>query len=164
MKYKSTKNSYFLDTRSQFFFIFLVKISFCMIIIEIMKKNVTSEIYTLGTQFYYRMKLFWSSCFAEKISMIPAPVQKLRVFFRRKSELFGRFRPFLVQGFIQRIYKSENISLTNIVFVFISPESYSASNSDIKSFIIQLYYSLKITEMSSKPNQVLEVCHNYLYN
>ena len=39
MKYKYTKNSYFLDTRSQFFFIFLVKISFCMIIIEIMKKK-----------------------------------------------------------------------------------------------------------------------------
>ena len=90
MKNKSTKNSYFLD-------IYLVKIAFCMIIIEIMKK--TSEIYTLGTQFYYRMKLFWSSCFDKKISMIGAPVQKLR-FFRRKIEQFGRFQPFLVYGFI----------------------------------------------------------------
>ena len=67
-----------------------------MIIIEITKKNLTSEIYSLGTQFYHQMKLFWFSCFDEKISMIAAPVQKLRFFFRRKIEQFGRFLPFFV--------------------------------------------------------------------
>ena len=55
MKYKSTKNSYFLDTRSQFFFIFLVRISFCMIIIEITKKQARGA-RSLGKFLKYRNK------------------------------------------------------------------------------------------------------------
>ena len=58
------------------------------------EKNVTSEIYTLGTKFYYRMKLFWSSCFDKKISMIAAPVQKLSFFFVEKLSNLADFGLF----------------------------------------------------------------------
>ena len=75
-----------------------------MIIIEITKKkHVTSEIYSLGTQFYHRMKLFWSSCFDEKISMIVAPVQKLRFFFVEKLSNLADFGLFGIVNYIENI-------------------------------------------------------------
>ena len=72
--------------------------------------KVTSEIYTIGTQFYHRMKLFWSSCFDEKIIMIAVSVQKLGSFFVEKMSNLADFGLFWYRD-LYREYTNVKISL-----------------------------------------------------
>ena len=84
------------------------------------EKNVTSEIYSLGTQFYHRMKLFWSSCFDEKISMIAAPVQKLRFFSSKNWAIWPISAFFGIGIYIEKIQMWKYLSNKHRFCIFLS--------------------------------------------
>ena len=82
------------------------------------KKNVTSEIYTLGTQFYYRMKLFWSSI---KKSAWLLPPFKSYVFFSSKNWPIWPIAAFFGIGiYIENINMWKYLSNKHSICIFLS--------------------------------------------
>ena len=84
------------------------------------KKNVTSEIYTLGTQFYYRIKLFWSSFFDKKSAWLLPPF-KSDVFFSSKNWSIWPISAFFGLGiYIEKIQMWKYLSNKHRFCIFLS--------------------------------------------